>query len=84
MESNYPSKNQAATKIQAEVRGFLARRHVQQMKKEGDDAAKKIQAHIRPDYELHQGIEFLNFWQIFLLQNLSFALAKFPYSIFFS
>lgn len=40
-------EDRAATKIQAEIRGFLTRRHVQQMKKEGDEAAKKIQAHIR-------------------------------------
>lgn len=40
-------EDRAATKIQAEIRGFLARRHVSQMKKEGDEAAKKIQAHIR-------------------------------------
>lgn len=46
LEKDTP-EDRAATKIQAEIRGFLARKHVQQMKKEGDDAATKIQAHIR-------------------------------------
>ncbi|VDM97952.1 unnamed protein product, partial [Onchocerca ochengi] len=40
-------EDRAATRIQAEIRGFLARRHLQQIKKEGNEAAKKIQAHIR-------------------------------------
>ncbi|VDK41718.1 unnamed protein product [Anisakis simplex] len=40
-------EDRAATKIQAEIRGFLARKHVQSMRKEGDEAATKIQAHIR-------------------------------------
>lgn len=40
-------EDRAATKIQAEIRGFLTRRHLQQEKKEGNEAAKKIQAHIR-------------------------------------
>uniref|UniRef100_A0A915A6Z2 RIIa domain-containing protein n=1 Tax=Parascaris univalens TaxID=6257 RepID=A0A915A6Z2_PARUN len=46
LEKDTP-EDRAATKIQAEIRGFLARKHVQHMKKEGDDAATKIQAHIR-------------------------------------
>ncbi|VDM91690.1 unnamed protein product [Litomosoides sigmodontis] len=40
-------EDRAATKIQAEIRGFLIRRHLQQERKEGNEAAKKIQAHIR-------------------------------------
>lgn len=40
-------EDRAATKIQAEIRGFLIRRHLQQEKKEGNEAAKKIQAYIR-------------------------------------
>ncbi|KAJ1353324.1 hypothetical protein KIN20_009929 [Parelaphostrongylus tenuis] len=40
-------EDRAATKIQAEIRGFLARKHVEKMKKEDSQAATKIQAHIR-------------------------------------
>ncbi|VDO20572.1 unnamed protein product [Haemonchus placei] len=40
-------EDRAATKIQAEIRGFLARKHVEKMKKEDTQAATKIQAHIR-------------------------------------
>ncbi|RCN45999.1 hypothetical protein ANCCAN_07946 [Ancylostoma caninum] len=40
-------EDRAATKIQAEIRGFLARKHVEKMKKEDNQAATKIQAHIR-------------------------------------
>ncbi|KAK5981484.1 hypothetical protein GCK32_020092 [Trichostrongylus colubriformis] len=40
-------EDRAATKIQAEIRGFLARKHVEKMKKEDAEAATKIQAHIR-------------------------------------
>ncbi|VDM54722.1 unnamed protein product [Angiostrongylus costaricensis] len=40
-------EDRAATKIQAEIRGFLARKHVEKMKKEDTEAATKIQAHIR-------------------------------------
>ncbi|VDO20611.1 unnamed protein product [Brugia timori] len=43
-------EDRAATIIQAEIRGFLTRRHFKQEKKEGNDAAKKIQAHIRSGY----------------------------------
>ncbi|KHN72019.1 Sperm surface protein Sp17 [Toxocara canis] len=46
LEKDTP-EDRAATKIQAEIRGFLARKHVQSMKKEGEEAATKIQAHIR-------------------------------------
>ncbi|KAK5976088.1 hypothetical protein GCK32_021839, partial [Trichostrongylus colubriformis] len=42
-------EDRAATKIQAEIRGFLARKHVEKMKKEDAEAATKIQAHIRCD-----------------------------------
>ncbi|VDO70848.1 unnamed protein product [Onchocerca flexuosa] len=45
-------EDRAATRIQAEIRGFLARRHLQQIKKEGNEAAKKIQAHIRSSIHL--------------------------------
>lgn len=37
----------AATKIQAEIRGFLARKHIRDMKKESDKAATRIQSNIR-------------------------------------
>ncbi|MFH4983313.1 hypothetical protein AB6A40_010022 [Gnathostoma spinigerum] len=46
LENDNP-EDRAATKIQAEIRGFLARKHVEQMRKEDTDAATKIQAHIR-------------------------------------
>ena len=35
------------TSLQSEIRGFLARKHFEKMKKEDTDAATKIQAHIR-------------------------------------
>ncbi|GMT35700.1 hypothetical protein PFISCL1PPCAC_26997, partial [Pristionchus fissidentatus] len=40
-------EDRAATKIQSEIRGFLARKQVEKMKKEDTQAATKIQAHIR-------------------------------------
>ncbi|GMR62476.1 hypothetical protein PMAYCL1PPCAC_32671, partial [Pristionchus mayeri] len=40
-------EDRAATKIQSEIRGFLARKHVEKMKKEDNQAATKIQSHIR-------------------------------------
>jgi len=40
-------EDRAATKIQAEIRGFLTRRQVEQMKVKNGEAATKIQAHIR-------------------------------------
>ncbi|TMS36187.1 hypothetical protein L596_003418 [Steinernema carpocapsae] len=40
-------EDRAATRIQAEIRGFLARKQVQHMKEESANAATKIQAHIR-------------------------------------
>ncbi|GMT06601.1 hypothetical protein PENTCL1PPCAC_28775, partial [Pristionchus entomophagus] len=40
-------EDRAATKIQSEIRGFLARKQVEKMKKEEPQAATKIQAHIR-------------------------------------
>ncbi|VDM08006.1 unnamed protein product [Wuchereria bancrofti] len=43
-------EDRAATIIQAEIRGFLKRWHLEQEKKEGNEAAKKIQAHIRSGY----------------------------------
>lgn len=46
MESDSPT-DRAATKIQAEIRGFLTRKHVDKLKKDNNDAATKIQAHIR-------------------------------------
>ncbi|CAJ0956477.1 unnamed protein product, partial [Mesorhabditis belari] len=46
IESDSP-EDRAATKIQAEIRGFLARKKVEKMKKEDAEAATKIQAHIR-------------------------------------
>ncbi|CAD6185507.1 unnamed protein product [Caenorhabditis auriculariae] len=46
IESDSP-EDRAATKIQAEIRGFLARKQVEKMKKEDNDAAVKIQARIR-------------------------------------
>lgn len=46
IQSDSP-EDRAATKIQAEIRGFLARKHVEKMKKEDAEAATKIQAHIR-------------------------------------
>ncbi|CAJ0571702.1 unnamed protein product, partial [Mesorhabditis spiculigera] len=46
LESDSP-EDRAATKIQSEIRGFLARKKVEKMKKEDNTAATKIQAHIR-------------------------------------
>ena len=40
-------EDRAATKIQAEIRGYLTRKKVGNLKKENNDAATKIQAHIR-------------------------------------
>ncbi|KAI1710374.1 IQ calmodulin-binding motif domain-containing protein [Ditylenchus destructor] len=40
-------EDRAATKIQAEIRGFLTRRHVEVEKAKNTEAATKIQAHIR-------------------------------------
>jgi hypothetical protein len=40
-------EDRAATKIQAEIRGFLTRRKVSAMKRQSDVAATKIQSHIR-------------------------------------
>jgi hypothetical protein len=40
-------EDRAATKIQAEIRGFLTRKKMGNIKKENNDAATKIQAHIR-------------------------------------
>uniref|UniRef100_A0A915EKR4 RIIa domain-containing protein n=1 Tax=Ditylenchus dipsaci TaxID=166011 RepID=A0A915EKR4_9BILA len=40
-------EDRAATKIQAEIRGFLARKHVDEKKHKNTEAATKIQAHIR-------------------------------------
>jgi hypothetical protein len=48
-------EDRAATKIQAEIRGFLARRKVSAMRKENADAATKIQAHIRYGNETELG-----------------------------
>ncbi|PAV90073.1 hypothetical protein WR25_14885 [Diploscapter pachys] len=45
-ESDSPT-DRAATKIQAEIRGFLTRKHVDKLKKDNNHAATKIQAHIR-------------------------------------
>uniref|UniRef100_A0A914VQJ9 RIIa domain-containing protein n=1 Tax=Plectus sambesii TaxID=2011161 RepID=A0A914VQJ9_9BILA len=45
-EFNTP-EDRAATKIQAEIRGFLTRRKVSAMKAQNDLAATKIQSHIR-------------------------------------
>ncbi|CAD5217589.1 unnamed protein product [Bursaphelenchus okinawaensis] len=39
--------DRAATRIQAEIRGYLARRHVEAMKQKNLEAATKIQAHVR-------------------------------------
>ncbi|KAK0396551.1 hypothetical protein QR680_001762 [Steinernema hermaphroditum] len=47
MESVDTPEDRAATRIQAEIRGFLARKQVQHMKEESATAATKIQAHIR-------------------------------------
>ena len=46
LEADTP-EDRAATKIQAEIRGFLTRKHVAKMKKQEDKAATNIQAHIR-------------------------------------
>ena len=46
LESDSPT-DRAATKIQAEIRGFLTRKHVDKLKKDNNHAATKIQAHIR-------------------------------------
>uniref|UniRef100_A0A1I8AMD5 RIIa domain-containing protein n=1 Tax=Steinernema glaseri TaxID=37863 RepID=A0A1I8AMD5_9BILA len=47
MESVDTPEDRAATRIQAEIRGFLTRKQVQHMKEESMNAATKIQAHIR-------------------------------------
>lgn len=44
---NNSPDDRAATKIQAEIRGFLTRKHVDAMKQKNLEAATKIQAHIR-------------------------------------
>ncbi|CAD5222582.1 unnamed protein product [Bursaphelenchus xylophilus] len=52
--------DRAATRIQAEIRGYLARRHVEAMKQKNLEAATKIQAHIRgylTRKKLHDGEE---------------------------
>jgi myosin heavy subunit len=46
LENDSPDAR-AATKIQAEIRGYLARKHVQALKEKNAEAATKIQAHIR-------------------------------------
>lgn len=46
IDSDSP-EDRAAVKIQSEIRGFLARKQVEKMKKEDEKAATKIQAHIR-------------------------------------
>ncbi|KAL7075966.1 hypothetical protein ACQ4LE_004220 [Meloidogyne hapla] len=40
-------EDRAATKIQAEIRGYLTRKHIENEKKQNKNAATKIQAHIR-------------------------------------
>jgi hypothetical protein len=40
-------EDRAATKIQAQLRGYLARKHYEKEKQETSKAATKIQAHIR-------------------------------------
>ena len=40
-------EDRAATKIQAEIRGYLTRKHMDHEKKTNQEAATKIQAHIR-------------------------------------
>uniref|UniRef100_A0A914MH90 RIIa domain-containing protein n=1 Tax=Meloidogyne incognita TaxID=6306 RepID=A0A914MH90_MELIC len=40
-------EDRAATKIQAEIRGYLTRKHIEDEKKQNQTAATKIQAHIR-------------------------------------
>jgi len=40
-------EDRAATKIQAEIRGYLTRKQVEKKKQESAEAATKIQAHIR-------------------------------------
>lgn len=42
-----PNELKAATKIQSEIRGFLQRKHYNEMKKELREAATKIQASFR-------------------------------------
>uniref|UniRef100_A0A183BT57 RIIa domain-containing protein n=1 Tax=Globodera pallida TaxID=36090 RepID=A0A183BT57_GLOPA len=44
---NATPEDRAATKIQSEIRGYLARKHFEQQKKESSEAATKIQAQIR-------------------------------------
>jgi len=43
----YTPEDRAATKIQAEIRGFLTRKRVEQDKTKNNEAATKIQSHIR-------------------------------------
>ncbi|KAI6201540.1 hypothetical protein M3Y96_00853200 [Aphelenchoides besseyi] len=45
--TNSSPDDRAAIKIQKEIRGFLARKHVDALKKQNTEAATKIQAHIR-------------------------------------
>uniref|UniRef100_A0A0N4Z4X3 RIIa domain-containing protein n=1 Tax=Parastrongyloides trichosuri TaxID=131310 RepID=A0A0N4Z4X3_PARTI len=47
LEHSQTPEDRAATKIQAEIRGFLARKNVQAMREQNDNAATKIQAHVR-------------------------------------
>ncbi|KAL3120687.1 hypothetical protein niasHT_007979 [Heterodera trifolii] len=46
-QTNATPEDRAATKIQSEIRGFLARKHYEQQKKDSSVAATKIQAQIR-------------------------------------
>jgi hypothetical protein len=47
LEAKGSPDDRAATKIQAEIRGFLARKHVEAIKQKNTSAAVKIQSHIR-------------------------------------
>uniref|UniRef100_A0AC35TKW2 RIIa domain-containing protein n=1 Tax=Rhabditophanes sp. KR3021 TaxID=114890 RepID=A0AC35TKW2_9BILA len=47
LENSETPEDRAATKIQAQLRGFLARKNVTAMKEKNENAATKIQAHIR-------------------------------------
>uniref|UniRef100_A0A0N5CCG8 RIIa domain-containing protein n=1 Tax=Strongyloides papillosus TaxID=174720 RepID=A0A0N5CCG8_STREA len=47
LEHSQTPEDRAATKIQAEFRGYLARKNVQAMREQNDNAATKIQAHVR-------------------------------------
>ncbi|CEF71406.1 Dimerization-anchoring domain of cAMP-dependent protein kinase, regulatory subunit and Myosin-like IQ motif-containing domain and P-loop containing nucleoside triphosphate hydrolase domain-containing protein [Strongyloides ratti] len=47
LEHSQTPEDRAATKIQAEFRGYITRKNIQAMREQNDNAATKIQAHVR-------------------------------------